>query len=517
MLYSRRTANVNRCGAVRWLLSVVLTVFASSGAAGATLQAVILAEGTRWATPYYLQDSGLDGPTVMIVGGIHGDESAGAYAAQQIRQWPIRRGKIIVLPRANVPALKAHSRLTPGVEKSERNLNRNFPKPGRSDSTQGMPALPIWQLVQDARPDWLVDLHEGSDFHQINPKSVGSSIIVWPEEKTDQMAALMLEAVNTTIPDKEKHFVRLRLGLGGTLARATAEHLGLRAMILETTIKGQPLSHRSRQHRLLVHRFLTHLEMIDSGVGLHWVTDHDAATGTTRVALYDAAGTGGRGVPRIEALLGGPKGFEVVRIGPEDVVAGILEQFDVIVFPGGSGSRQAAALGETGRNNVQRFVKAGGGYVGICAGAYLALDGFAWGLKILDAKTVSPKWRRGKATVKLDLTEAGRRVFDHPAGRFDVKYNCGPILMPAGSNALPDYIPLAFFRSEVANNGTPPGVMIDTPAIVAGRYGKGRVISISPHPEQTDGLEHVVRAAVRWTASVPSSSKAQPPPALRAY
>ena len=65
-------------------------------------------------------------------------------------------------------------------------------------------------------------------------------------------------------------------------------------------------------------------------------------------------------------------------------------------FSGGSGSRQANTIGLAGRENVQRFVKAGGGYVGICAGAYLACAGFNWGIGILNAKTPSSLWERGQ-------------------------------------------------------------------------------------------------------------------------
>ncbi|HUL39639.1 MAG TPA: BPL-N domain-containing protein, partial [Methanomassiliicoccales archaeon] len=46
---------------------------------------------------------------------------------------------------------------------------------------------------------------------------------------------------------------------------------------------------------------------------------------------------------------------------------------DVLVFSGGDGYRMAEELGEEGMRRVQDFVSAGGRYVGICAGAYLAL------------------------------------------------------------------------------------------------------------------------------------------------
>jgi hypothetical protein len=190
-----------------------------------------------------------------------------------------------------------------------------------------------------------------------------------------------------------------------------------------------------------------------------------------------------------------------VRVCGEDIRGGALDQFNVLAVPGGSGSKEAASIGEDGRAHIRKFVEDGGGYIGICAGAYLATSGFSWGLKILDAKTASPKWERGVGIVKLELTDRGREILGGRAGEFDCKYANGPILCPAGVESLPDYEPLAFFRTEMAKNGTPVGLMVNSPAIVAGLCGKGRVIAISPHPEQTPGLDEFIPHAVAWVAN----------------
>ena len=59
---------------------------------------------------------------------------------------------------------------------------------------------------------------------------------------------------------------------------------------------------------------------------------------------------------------------------------------------------------------------------------------------------------------------------------------------------LPPCIPLAHYRTELANYTPQRGTMIGTPAIFAATFGAGRVISISPHPETTKGAEFLVRA-----------------------
>jgi predicted deacylase len=60
---------------------------------------------------------------MMVTGGIHGDEPAGYLAADEIATWAIDRGTLLVLPRANVPAIAFRTRNAPG----EPDLNRTFP------------------------------------------------------------------------------------------------------------------------------------------------------------------------------------------------------------------------------------------------------------------------------------------------------------------------------------------------------------------------------------------------------
>ncbi|MFM7919011.1 MAG: hypothetical protein ACKPJJ_02230, partial [Planctomycetaceae bacterium] len=67
-------------------------------------------------------------------------------------------------------------------------------------------------------------------------------------------------------------------------------------------------------------------------------------------------------------------------------------------------------------------------------------------------------------------------------------YNNGPIIQPHEQSAIPDYQVLATFTAEVAKNQTPAGIMVDSPAIVAGKFGAGDVLCISPHPEQSGDI-----------------------------
>lgn len=271
-------------------------------------------------------------------------------------------------------------------------------------------------------------------------------------------------------------------------------------MILETTVKDQPLSLRIRQHRLMVHAILGRLGM--SGKDVPPLAPYKAdGSGPLRIAIYDAGGTGRTSARSLEVALA-PMGKTLVRrIGPPEIRAGQLSRFDLVVFPGGSGSRQAAALEKTGREKVRRFVEEGGGYLGVCAGSYLAARNYDWSLKIVDGRTVDTRnghWRRGRGTVKMELTEKGRLILGDYPEQVDVRYANGPIFAPAQDDAIEDFQALAHFRTELAENGARVGAMIDTPAILSGNLGKGRVLCISPHPESTKALHGMVRRAALW-------------------
>lgn len=220
-----------------------------------------------------------------------------------------------------------------------------------------------------------------------------------------------------------------------------------------------------------------------------------------RVAIYADGGASGGGPPNHERCLKESEEFAFERVKAEEIRKGALSRFDVLIMPGGSARKEGEALGEEGRAEVKAFVEKGGGYVGFCAGAYLATVRASHYLKVLDAYVVDTEhWNRGTGTVKVKLTEEGKKIFGAKDDGVEVYYANGPLLAAAGDEALPDFTPLGHFETEIVKNGASPGVMKGAVAIASGSFGKGRVFCFSPHPEKTKGLEDFVRRAVRWAA-----------------
>ena len=452
----------------------------------------ISADSPNWQTEVVVVDTEIDGPTVMLVAGMHGNEPAPPLAAKQIAGWEITKGRLVIIPRANVLALAINKRHTPDVDKARSDLNRQFPA---DDVPQTELANAIWSTVEKYQPSLLIDMHEGYDFHKINSDSVGSSVIPDKTEHTRELAKSMLKTVNTSISDEQKKFSLLRYPVAGSLARAVHEKLNIPAMIIETTKKDQAITFRARQQRHMVHQALADLEMIEHGPDVligSAGNDDDVA-----VAMYVSSGVSGSGPERLGLLLNEAHGFDLRRVCATDIRAGALDQFDVVIFPGGSGSGQAKSLTIDGREAVIDFVENGGGFVGICAGAYLASTGYEWSLGIVDAKGIDRShWKRGRGNVDVEWTDSSidKSLLNESSN--SLKYANGPLYAPADVEAVPDYEVLAYYRSEINTNNAPDGIMLNTPAIVKGTFKDGTVICISPHPEQTSGCEAILRELI---------------------
>jgi hypothetical protein len=223
--------------------------------------------------------------------------------------------------------------------------------------------------------------------------------------------------------------------------------------------------------------------------------------GTVQVAIYDHSAGKSKGPKDLMRILTSDAGFQCTRVSPDEVRAGRLREFDVLIMPGGSASGQAKKLQEAGCDAVREFVRGGGGYVGVCAGSYLASSHYAWSLGLINARVWDrAHWARGTGTVTLHLAEGAGPQLNAKAAIVDVYYGQGPLLVPGGDPEKPPYELLATYGTEITQKGAPPNAMTGMHAIIRGRFFQGRVICFSPHPEKLGGPNGLIVAGVRWAA-----------------
>jgi hypothetical protein len=230
--------------------------------------------------------------------------------------------------------------------------------------------------------------------------------------------------------------------------------------------------------------------------GFRTVIPEPERTQPLRIAIYQGAGSPLGGINNVGGRLLQIPGSTIERLSPERVKSDDLSGYDLIVFSGGTSMTQARTIGEEGKQNIRKYVANGGHYLGVCAGAYLAIAGEEWSIGMVNARLVPGRRWRGSGFMDIEFSDDGRTRIADVDEPFKCRYRNGPTFGPLDRPDLPPYTVLAWFRSEVNNSRSVPGTMIDSPAIIEARYGEGRVLLVSPHPENTPGLDHLLSRAV---------------------
>lgn len=233
-----------------------------------------------------------------------------------------------------------------------------------------------------------------------------------------------------------------------------------------------------------------------------------------RVAIYDHSEGTATGPRNLQRILTREAGFACQRLHPKEIRYPRLAGFELLIVPGGSASLQASKLGDDGKRAILKFVRQGGGYVGICAGSYLATTQYAWSLGMINARVWDRvHWARGTGTVTLSLLHGDLMRHDSADSQVDVYYGQGPLLLPGQHPELPPYEALAVYATEIASKGAPLQAMVDTHAIIRSQFGAGRVVCISPHPEKPGGPDWMISRLARWAAAgaVPVPAQASRP------
>lgn len=217
--------------------------------------------------------------------------------------------------------------------------------------------------------------------------------------------------------------------------------------------------------------------------------------------------------PSLRDRLQREAGWSFIRVTAQEVRSGALNRntYDLFVVPGGYAPNFAAELGELGGQRIRQFVQAGGGFAGICAGAYL---GSMWGFELLPVNILDIEhWDRGTTEeCHIRKTLAGARV----AGpmlpdAFSVRYANGPLFELLDSSVEP----LLEFDSELrGKKGSYPALMRGSPAAVGGPCGRGRVVLLSPHMEGSPEVADAFRSILLWTTEGSAAAQAAlvPPP-----
>lgn len=134
--------------------------------------------------------------------------------------------------------------------------------------------------------------------------------------------------------------------------------------------------------------------------------------------------------PSVRALLASEPDITCKTITVASLLSGCLTRgdFTVLCIPGGFAPNYAQRLGPKGFEIIRAFVRGGGGFVGLCAGAYL---GSSECLSLLPVRVLDVhRWARGCGPCQLTFTRLAASCVGAlgPSSLLTVRYANGPIL-----------------------------------------------------------------------------------------
>ncbi|MCC5874914.1 MAG: hypothetical protein JJU11_01720 [Candidatus Sumerlaeia bacterium] len=339
-------------------------------------------------------------------------------------------------------------------------------------------------------PDWVVLIEDSWVLHDADGDTISHPLV---RSNRGELAASLVESAIAPSFDEEQPDWQI-------LPMTNAMALGSDGMlVVSLPVREVPTSRRNHWARNMTLDLLVHLDMLEERpTAASLVPDHELG-----FALYDAEGVGGAGPYRMERIVNTfPGHVPVMRICREDIHDHVLTAFNGAIFPGGSGRGIAVGIREKGVSLLDEYIRNGGGYMGICAGAYFANSGVDVYLNAVPIVHNQP-WRKGRGMLDVELTPAGREILGEEFTQFTTRYANGPVYLEDVNPILweddPDLVVLGHFRSTVDDpNGEPSKELLDTPAIVSYLHGQGNMIMISPHPETHEELDPMMQRGLLW-------------------
>ncbi len=173
------------------------------------------------------------------------------------------------------------------------------------------------------------------------------------------------------------------------------------------------------------------------------------------------------------------------KIREIDIRNNILKNFSILIVPGGLTLSLIKSLSKESCGKIKEFVKQGGNYIGICAGALIAPKDVAIdytdenfsGLDIIDIK--NKKEERSFEKKRTVIIKNTHPIVRNCAKKLKVWFLNGPMIIPESKKIkiLAEY-----------ENGFG--------ALVHSKFGKGNVILFSFHPEKLTSTLLLLKNAI---------------------
>jgi hypothetical protein len=217
---------------------------------------------------------------VLVLGGVHGNEPGGWFAAEEVADWEPLTGSLLVIPRANRVATRLLERTTSEMG----DLNRLYP-----GSPDGLPmarmAHAVIEVAREHSVKYVLDMHESWIFFAergVNGTAyLGQTIAAGQGPEATGLAEMLCERVNEQLGSgsRDRLWTRDQLplpnstpvpsngnptgGRGGTSSLALGRHVeGLTPVLVEMGQYNQSESRRKQLHLMVARALLESRAML---------------------------------------------------------------------------------------------------------------------------------------------------------------------------------------------------------------------------------------------------------------
>jgi hypothetical protein len=263
------------------IIALVLALFCFlSAAAWPKTSHKVYFKGTDVELDVYMIHGAQPGPTIMILGGIQGDEPGGYLAADLYADISLRKGNLIVAPRANLVSIVRNERGVRG------DMNRKFADKAAHADRDARVVSVIKGLMEQC--DLFLNLHDGSGFYSPtwkgplrNPMRYGQSIIadtdlyIREDGRKIELAKMAKKVISKVNPQIEKtsrlfrfnnHQTQKKNSLHKEQRLSATFHaltkVGIPAFGIETSKEIEDFQVRVRHQTMIINAFMEEMGII---------------------------------------------------------------------------------------------------------------------------------------------------------------------------------------------------------------------------------------------------------------
>jgi len=164
---------------------------------------------------------------------------------------------------------------------------------------------------------------------------------------------------------------------------------------------------------------------------------------------------------------------EANYVNSTDIQQGVLDDYDIVAFPGGDSFDYSNFLGAEGRNAVIDFIAGGGSFFGICGGSVFGTDSYLGLFKGYTSGAVNGSGTKLIPMI-VNTNSTGPDLSAEPATYELLYWNSG-YFYSDNATYMSTVIPIVLYTQN------------NEPAMIVCRYGNGTVFLSFPHPEYEEG------------------------------